>query len=272
MPTTFSAFFCWFPSSKIQKVVYAAVKGLTLSVVSLYNRICMENTPAPAEEKKSVNQIAYSRGEEKMNIITHLVGTVLAVAATVFMLIKVCTSTPINALAIVAVSLFSLSLINLYLMSTLYHFMPLGKTRRAVFRRFDHCSIAFLIAGTYAPYMLIGFNRIGGATAIWGIVIASVVLGIAVLVIVFNGVSPAKFRVFNMVCYVLMGWCCVIRADKLIALGWGCFGFLLAGGVLYTVGVVFYRIKRIKFNHAIWHLFVLAGSALHFVSIYCYLL
>ncbi len=232
----------------------------------------MDNLPASDAEKKTGNQIAYSRGEEKINVITHLIGTVLSAAAAVFMLVKVCTAQPVSALSVVAVSLFSLALINLYLMSTLYHSMPLGKTRRAVFRRFDHCSIAFLIAGTYAPYMLIGFNRLGGSTAVWGIVIASVVLAIAVLVIVFNAVSPEKFRVFNMVCYVLMGWCCVIRADKLIALGWGCFGFLLAGGVLFTVGVVFYRIKKIKFNHAIWHMFVLMGSALHFVSVYCYLL
>lgn len=233
----------------------------------------MENGGLSKEKEGSgANQIYYSRGEEITNIVTHIVGAALSAVAAALMLVKVCTLTPVNALHIVAVSLFSFALISLYTMSALYHSMPLGKTRRAVFRRFDHSSVALLIAGTYAPYMLIGFDRMGGSTRIWGIAIASVVLGIAVLVVTLSAVNVAKFRIVNMICYVAMGWCCVIRVDKLIALGWGCFGFLLAGGIVYTVGILFYRIKRIKFNHAIWHLFVLAGSALHFTSVYFYLL
>lgn len=234
----------------------------------------MENEKRMESEQKkpNPNQIAYSRSEERINIITHLVGAVLAVAATVLMLVRVINEEGVRTLSIVSIALFSLSLINLYLMSTLYHSMPLGKTRRAVFRRFDHCSVAFLIAGTYAPYMLIGFVRMGGSTAVWGIVIAAVVLALSVLVIVFNSINVAKFKLFNMICYIIMGWCCVIRVDKLIALGWGCFGFLLAGGILYTVGLVFYRVKTIKYNHAIWHFFVLGGSILHFVSIYCFMI
>ena len=233
----------------------------------------MENNGQETDGKKSSkNQIFYSRGEEITNIVTHAVGAALSIAAAVLMLIKVCTASPIRALHIVAIALFSFALIELYVMSALYHSMPLGLRRRAVFRRFDHCSIALLIAGTYAPYMLIGFDNLGGSTRIWGIVIASVVLGIAVLVTVFSAIDVSKFRVVNMICYVLMGWCCVIRADKLIALGWDCFGFLLAGGIVYTVGILFYRIKKIKFNHAIWHFFVLAGSVLHFVSVYFYIL
>lgn len=231
-----------------------------------------DNSSAAAEKKLGANQIAYGKGEERVNIITHLVGAALAVAATVLMLVKAITTDNAQPLTIVAISLFSLSLINLYTMSTLYHSMPIGKTRRAVFRRFDHCSVALLIAGTYAPYMLIGFVRMGGATRIWGIVIACVVLATALLVIVFNSINVAKFKVFNMICYILMGWCCVIRADRLIALGWGCFGFLLAGGIIYTVGLIFYRFKKIKYNHAIWHFFVLGGSVLHFVSIYFFML
>lgn len=219
----------------------------------------------------SPNQIAYSRGEELINIWSHLVGAVLAVAASVLMIVRVSLHLK-SGLSITAVCLFLLSLINLYLMSTLYHAQPFGKVRRAVFRRFDHCSVAFLIAGTYAPYMLIGLAGMGGAAEIWGIVIASVVLFTAVLVIVFNAINVNKFKVFCMIAYIIMGWACVIRIDLLLKLPGACFWFLLGGGAAYTLGLIFYRVKKIRYNHAIWHFFVLAGSALHFVSIYCYLL
>lgn len=218
------------------------------------------------------NQIAYSRGEEWVNIITHLAGAVLAVAAAILMMIKVAAKGE-GALAITSICLFSVALINLYVMSTLYHAQPVGKTRRAVFRRFDHCSVALLIAGTYAPYMLIGLGRAGGADRIWGIVIASVVLGLAVLVIVFNAINVNRFKVVCMICYIVMGWSCVIRVTALVrAIGWPCFALLLTGGVIYTLGLIFYRIKKIRYNHAIWHFFVLGGSILHFVSVYFFLI
>lgn len=212
------------------------------------------------------NQIKYSRLEEWINIITHLVGAVFAVVASVLMIIKVCVNigTP---LSIVATCLFSLSLINLYVMSTLYHAQPVGKVRRVVFRRFDHCSVAFLIAGTYAPYMLIG---LGG---VWGIVIASVVLAMAVLVIIFNAINVNKFKVFSLIAYVLMGWACVFKIIPLYhAIGSSAFAFLLSGGIVYTLGIIFYKIKKIPLNHAIWHVFVLVGTVLHFISIYQFIL
>lgn len=221
------------------------------------------------------NQVGYSRGEETANIITHALGAFLSVIASVCMIVRVArTGQP---LAIVSICLYSFCLIELYVMSTLYHAQPLGRTRRAVFRRFDHCGVALLIAGTYAPYMLIGLSILGRAQAyanfVWGIVIASVVLGMAVLVIVFNAVNVQKFRVFSLIAYVVMGWACVIRLPALYrAIGTGAFWFLLSGGVVYTVGILFYRIKKIPWHHFIWHLFVLAGSALHFVSIYRYIL
>ena len=227
------------------------------------------------------NQIAYSKGEETANIISHALGALLSVIASVFMIVKVSYSgaAPVvgSPLAIVSVCLYSFCLIELYIMSTLYHAQPLGKTRRAVFRRFDHCGVALLIAGTYAPYMLIGLSILGRAAAfanfVWGIVIASVVLGMAVLVIVFNAINVQKFRVFSLIAYVVMGWACVIRLPALYsAIGVGAFWFLLSGGIVYTVGILFYRIKKIPWHHFIWHLFVLAGSALHFISIYCYIL
>lgn len=229
-----------------------------------------EKQGAEVNTTLSPNQIAYGRSEEITNIVSHLVGTVAAVAASVLMIVKAAITG--NPLSVVSISLFSASLIALYLMSTLYHSQPIGKRRRAVFRRFDHCSVALLIAGTYAPYMLIGFAGMGLAMKIWGIVIASVVLLMAVLVVVFNAVNPHKFKVFSMIAYIVMGWACVIRVDALYALGVGAFWFLLGGGFAYSLGIIFYKIKKIPFNHAIWHFFVLIGSVLHFISIYFYIL
>lgn len=225
----------------------------------------------PVQAALSPNQIAYSRAEERINIVTHLAGAVLAIVASVLMIVRVSMRFT-HAPAVVAVCLFSLSLINLYVMSTLYHAQPVGKVRRAVFRRFDHCSVAFLIAGTYAPYMLIGLFDMGGSARVWGIVIASVVLMLALLVIVFDAINVNKFKVFCMIAYVIMGWACVIRVDLLLKMPGASFWFLLSGGIVYTAGLIFYRIKSIKFNHAIWHFFVLGGSVLHFISVYCYLL
>lgn len=229
---------------------------------------------AELEEKTPVagaNQIAYSRGEETANIITHLVGALLAVAGGALALRRVILAGA-QPLAVTSVALYVFSLITMYVMSTLYHSMPVGYRRRAVFRRFDHCSIALVIAGTYAPYMLIGLVRMGGSAEVWGIVIASVVLAMAVLVVVFNAINVARFRVFCMIAYVIMGWSCVIRIDLLLQMPGHTLMFMLLGGAVYTVGILFYRIKRIPWNHAIWHLFVIGGSVLQYISIYCYLL
>lgn len=229
-----------------------------------------ENNVPKRKPAAGANQIVYSRGEEWTNIITHIVAGALSLVASVFMLLRV--SRTGDGLKITSIALYSASLIEMYVMSALYHAQPVGRRRRAVFRRFDHCSIALLIAGTYAPFMLIGFVDLGGAAKVCGIVIASVVLAMAILVIVFNAINVAKFRVFCMIAYVIMGWCCVMRADLILRLPGHSFLFLVLGGATYTVGILFYRIKRIPWNHAIWHFFVMAASALHFVAVYCYLL
>lgn len=237
----------------------------------------LEETPDKGVlSKKNAHQVAYSKGEEKANIITHLCGACLGLLAAVLLIVRVSFAN-LGALAVVAVCLYAFCLIELYVMSTLYHAQPFGSTRRTVFRKFDHCSVAMLIAGTYAPYTLIGLSILGKAqnpdNFIWGIVIASVVLAMAVLVIIFNAINVHKFRVFSLISYVVMGWACVIRIPALFtAIGLPAFIFLIAGGVAYTVGILFYRIKRIPWNHAIWHFFVLAGSILHFVSIYFFML
>ncbi len=231
--------------------------------------------------KNSVNQIYYTSGEEWFNIISHIVGAGLAVVAAVLMITKVSIfayrgkySYP--ALAIIAICLYGVSLMVMYLFSSLYHSRKHGGKPRVVFRRFDHCAIPILIAGTYAPFTLIGLVEYGTkqpADFVWGIVIASVVLATAVLTLVFNAINPHKFRKYSMIAYITMGWCVLIRIFYVIkAIGFWASIFLGLGGVVYTIGILFYSCKKIKFNHAIWHLFVLFGSIFHFMSVFFYLI
>lgn len=233
------------------------------------------------KDKALVNQIYYTKGEEWFNIISHIVGAGLSVVATVLMIVKVSLfayrgkySYP--ALAIVSICLYGVSLMVMYLFSSLYHSRKHGGRPRVVFRRFDHCAIPILIAGTYAPFTLIGLVEYGTnqpADFIWGIIIASVVFAAAVLTVIFNAINPHKFRVFAMIAYVTMGWCVLIRIYYVIkAIGFWASIFLALGGVVYTVGILFYGCKKIKYNHAIWHLFVLLGSILQFISVFFFLI
>ncbi|MCL2860877.1 MAG: hemolysin III family protein [Firmicutes bacterium] len=232
-----------------------------------------KNIEKTLKKKSSQNQIEYSKSEERFNIISHIVGAVFAVVGATVNLVRVFIGTSrgqfnFPALAIFSIILYGIGLFSLFLMSALYHAQPLGSTRRVVFRRFDHCMIAVLIAATYAPYMLIGMLQSSRSDIIWGIVIASVVLGMAVLVVVFNAINPQKFRKFCLVAYVIMGWAALVRIDRVfVVLGPWAFALLLAGGIAYTVGIIFYKRKSLKFNHGIWHCFVILGAALQFMSI-----
>ena len=159
----------------------------------------------------------------------------------------------------------------MYIMSSVYHASRYGSRARSVLRRFDYCFISVLIAGSYLPYAVIGLIENGTTPAdpVWGIVIVSVVLTLAVLTIVFNGISVQKFRVFTFISYVTMGWLIVVRIYHLfLAIGAVAFGLLLGGGLAYTLGLVVYKLRRLPYNHAIWHLFVLAGSVLMISGVY----
>lgn len=203
-------------------------------------------------------------GEEVFNAISHGVGAALAIAGTVLMIYRAAHDH--GPLAVVSVSIFGASLLMLYLMSTLYHALPTGRSK-AVLRVMDHISIFVLIAGTYTPYTLIALK--GWA----GIVMCAVIWTLAVVNIVLNAVSLERFRKWSMISYVGMGWMAVVASALLTrAIGWTGFLLMLAGGVVYTVGIRFYAMKRVYFAHCIWHLFVLGGSVLHFFSIFNYVL
>jgi len=206
----------------------------------------------------------YSPAEEKINIASHALGLVLSVIALVLLVVH--ASRYGNAWHIVSFSIFGVSLIALYAASTIYHSAtePLLRSR---LRIVDHATIYLLIAGTYTPFTLITLGGFAGWT-IFGVSWGMAVIGI-VLKIFFTG----RYDLLSTLMYVFMGWIIVFAIEPLIhnlsseGLFW-----LVAGGIAYTVGAVLYSIKQIKFNHAIFHLFVLIGSVCHFISVYFYVL
>ncbi len=209
----------------------------------------------------------YTLGEELMNSISHGIGACLSVAALVLCIVQAAVHyETVGAGGVVGAAIYGSSLIILYCMSTLYHAIT-NKTARKVFRILDHTSIYLLIAGTYTPITLVTLHGPMG----W--VLFGIVWGIAVLGIVLNSISIEKFKKFSMVSYILMGWAIIIGAKDLIEkMPSGGKTFLLIGGLCYTVGIIFYALKKVKWMHSVWHVFVLAGSITQFFAVYLYVL
>jgi len=200
-------------------------------------------------------------GEEIANSISHGVGAGLSVAALVLLIVKAAHTS--GALGVVSASIYGSSLVVLYLLSCLYH--ALAKTRaRKVFQILDHCSIFILIVGTYTP---IALCYIGGATGwvIFGVNSACMVLGI-----VFNAINMEKWKKISLILYVIMGWLIVFSIKSILTFPAMALVLLVMGGVLYTVGIIFYKVKKLKYFHFIWHIFVLGGSILQFFCVYLY--
>lgn len=201
----------------------------------------------------------YSKGEEITNSILHGIGLGFAIAALT--LLVVLASIYGGVWHIVSFAIYGATLVLLYLSSTLYHSFPHGNIKD-IFQVFDHASIYLLIAGTYTPLTLIPLRGKLGWT------IFGVVWGIAIVGIVFKIFFVKRFVILSTILYIVMGWMIIIAIRPLInAVNSINIIFLVLGGVFYTVGTIFYINKKIKFNHAIWHLFVLAGSVCHFFTI-----
>ena len=201
----------------------------------------------------------YTLGEEIFNAISHGIGALLSVAGTVILIVF--SALKGDQWAVVSSSIFGASLIILYTMSTLYHAIT-NKKAKAFFRIMDHNTIFFLIAGTYTPITLVPLR---GAL---GWVLFGVVWGAATLGIVFNSIDLEKFRKPSVICYIAMGWVIVIAIKPMFeTVNSMSLWFLLIGGLFYTVGVIFYAIKNIKYFHSVWHLFTIAGSVFHYFSI-----
>jgi hemolysin III len=206
----------------------------------------------------------YSPLEERINIFSHAIGLLLSMVAVVLLVTR--ASSYGNAWHIVSVAIFGASLIALYAASTTYHSATRAELR-ARLRVIDHATIYILIAGTYTPFTLITLN---GATgwAIFAVSWAMAISGIT-LKLFFTG----RFNLVSTLMYVFMGWIIIFAVKPLIAsLPTAGLYWLVAGGLSYTIGAIIYSIKKVPLNHAIFHLFVLAGSICHFVAVYFYVL
>jgi hemolysin III len=206
----------------------------------------------------------YSPREEKLNIISHAIGFVLSIIALVLLLMRAMALG--NIWHIISVSIFGLSLMILYAASTLYHSAKQQKLRKRL-KIFDHSAIYVLIAGTYTPFTLITLNSTKG----W--VIFGISWGMALIGIILKLFFTGKYKFISTLLYILMGWMIVFAIKPLMdSLPLEGLHWLFAGGVAYTIGAILYSIKKIKFNHAIFHILVLMGSFCHFYSVLFYVL
>lgn len=203
-----------------------------------------------------------SLGEEIANSVSHGAGFVAAAIGTPFLLAEVARNGTVADL--VGAAVFAATVMLAYLASTLYHAVPWPRAKRLL-RAVDHGSIFLLIAGTYTPFTL-GILR-GG----WGWTLFGLVWTLALAGVVMKATGGVRFRKLSLVVYLAMGWLIIIAIDPLLArmppagLAW-----LVAGGLAYTGGVVFYALDRYRYCHFIWHLFVLAGTACHFIAVMGY--
>lgn len=211
----------------------------------------------------------YTKGEEIFNMVSHIVGGAFAICALVLCVVVAALSG--NVWGVVSGAIYGATMIVLYTMSSIYHGLR-PEMPKKVFQVIDHCSIYFLIAGTYTPIAVGGQIRQENPVLAWvmfGIVWACCALGVTL-----TAIDLRKYRVFSMVCYIVMGWLIVFMIRPVLqVLPLAAFLWLLAGGIFYTVGSVLYGIgKKKRWMHSVFHLFVLLGSILQFVSILVYIM
>jgi hemolysin III len=198
-------------------------------------------------------------GEEIANSITHGVGLVLAVIGLVVLVVKAATTG--EMLHVVSSSVFGVTLVMLYLASTLYHSVQTPRIKRWL-RIFDHTAIYLLIAGTYTPFMLVSLQ--GG----WGWTLFAVIWGLALVGVLYKLLAFGRFQKLSLALYLGMGWLAVLAIEPLVqTLPPGGLALMAAGGFAYTFGVLFYVLQRRRFFHTVWHLFVMGGSACHYAAV-----
>ncbi|AXN37130.1 PAQR family membrane homeostasis protein TrhA [Peribacillus butanolivorans] len=210
------------------------------------------------------NTHIYTKKEEVVNAITHGVGVLLSIGALVFLIIFSVQKG--SAWHVVISVIYGVSMLLLYVSSTLVHSFPAGKTKD-LFEIFDHSAIYLFIAGTYTPIMLLVIQGTLGWTLL------GIVWGVAVIGVVFKAFFVKKFLFLSTILYIAMGWLIVIAWGPLsAAMPSTGIQLLVAGGLLYTFGAVFYVWRGFPYHHAVWHLFVLAGSVAHFFAVLFYII
>ncbi|MCP3698629.1 MULTISPECIES: PAQR family membrane homeostasis protein TrhA [Aliivibrio] len=205
----------------------------------------------------------YSKKEELANSLSHALGMVFGVVALILLLVKA-NAADADWLTIASMSVYGASIILLFLASTLYHSIAAPKAKRLL-KTLDHCAIFLLIAGSYTPYLLVSLRT---PLAYW---LMGVIWAIALIGIIGKIIFVYRFKKLSLITYLIMGWLSVIAVYQLV-IHIDINGVILLGlgGVIYSLGVIFYVAKKIPYNHAIWHLFVLGGCITQFLSIYYY--
>ncbi|OCH42867.1 PAQR family membrane homeostasis protein TrhA [Aliivibrio fischeri] len=205
----------------------------------------------------------YSKKEELANSLSHALGMVFGVVALILLLLKA-NAANADWLTITSMSVYGASIILLFLASTLYHSIAAPKAKRLL-KTLDHCAIFLLIAGSYTPYLLVSLRT---PLAYW---LMGVIWAIALIGIIGKIVFVYRFKKLSLITYLIMGWLSVIAVYQLV-IHIDINGVILLGlgGVIYSLGVIFYVAKKIPYNHAIWHLFVFGGCVTQFLSIYYY--
>ncbi|MBR5528829.1 MAG: hemolysin III family protein [Clostridia bacterium] len=211
----------------------------------------------------------YTRGEEIFNMVSHIVGGAFGIVALIL-----CVAFSYiggDPYSLVSSFIYGISIVLLFTMSSVYHGLKTD-TSKKVMQILDHCTIFILIAGTYTPYSLAAIRTISPVT---GWVLFAAVWAVAVFGIVLNAIDLKSFKKFSLICYVALGWAALITVKPLIeTITVPGFLYLLAGGIVYTVGAVIYGIsgkgKHKKYMHSVFHIFVVAASVLHFISIFFY--
>ena len=214
-------------------------------------------------KKKEISIPSYSLGEELFNAISHGFGALLSIAALVLMLIR-----PRNALEVTTAAIFGTSMIFLYTISCVYHALSPGLRGKKVLRVLDHCSVFLLVFGTYLPASLLGVSGVRG-WLLFGLVAFFTALGI-----VFTALDLERYQLAAVICQLLSGWSILMGASNLrAALGLQGLIWMIAGGVMYSIGAILYGIgKNRKYCHSVFHVFCLLGTFCHFWAIYKYLL
>ncbi|MCA8866294.1 hemolysin III family protein [Halomonas sp. SBBP1] len=207
-------------------------------------------------------QSEFSVVEEWLHSITHGIGAVLSLVGMVVLLVAASVAAHVDPWKIVSLSLYGTTLVLLYTASTLYHGIPHQRWKQR-FQLLDHCAIYLLIAGTYTPFLLVNMRGTTGwvlFAAVWSLAL----VGIACLLL-----WPQRFSILRVAIYLLMGWLIVLASGEMAtSLSTTGIVLLAAGGITYTLGVIFYAVRAIPYNHAIWHLFVVAGSVCHYFAVY----
>lgn len=212
---------------------------------------------------------SYTKKDEIFNSVTHMVGGALGIVATVLCIVTAAINHSVYG--VVGGAIFGASMTLMYTISSIYHLLSPRLTAKKVMQILDHCTIFMLIAGTYTPVALVSVREYSPAL---GWTIFAVVWAAATLGIVFNSIDLKKYTLFSIICYLLMGWCIILVANKIpLIFEKGEFILILIGGILYTIGAVLYLVGAKKPGiHAIFHIFTVLGSLMHFFAIVLYTL